>query len=144
MIQQLVQRLIDAAGLPPAVAATQVLTADPLDLVLYMERLWNAFSPPPPPAVAPRARQAMLNFGQFNGLPLAPHPELGPSGLCLRPGEHPDRADPAPRWFREYRSGEGLGDPDAGHATLAGRHRGPDVRRAQPHPRLAVDQHGPA
>lgn len=112
MIQQLVQRLV-AAGLPLPDAAREVLAADPLDLVLYMERMWSAFSPSPgTPLGLLRARDQFLQFGEFNGLPLAAAPNwdhLAYSYVL----ENTRVVQILRRVIREYRSGEGLGIPSA-------------------------------
>jgi hypothetical protein len=112
MIQQLVQRLV-AAGLPLPDAAKEVLAADPLDLVLYMERMWSAFSPSPGTATGvARARDQFLQFGEFNSLALAPAPNwdhLAYSYVL----ENTRVVQILRRVVREYRSGEGLGIPSA-------------------------------
>ena len=66
MFQQLVQRMV-AGGMSRDAAAAAVLGADPFDLVLHMEQVWNIFNPwsPNAPPAGP-ARQALFNLGFFN------------------------------------------------------------------------------
>jgi hypothetical protein len=118
MIQQLVALLMKNKSLSQSDAALAVLSADPLDLILCMERLWKAFSPSPTPVPGTtRARDLLLQFGEFNTLVLPP---------VLPPGPPPPVWDHLAysyvlentravqilrRVVREYRSGEGLGVP---------------------------------
>jgi len=110
MFQQLVQRM----GGAPDVAAAKVLGADPFDLLLHLEQVWNDFNPwgsgnPPPPAG--RARQTLINSGAFFGNPPAPNApawdHLGYSYVI----ENTRAVQILRRVVREYRSGEGLGVP---------------------------------
>jgi hypothetical protein len=117
MIQQLVQRLVTLnIASTREDAAALVLAADPLDLVLHMEQVWDAFDPwgsngPP----AGPARQALWLTGQFSNA--APIPSLPP----VYPGwdhfgysyvlENTRAVQILRRVVREYRSGEGLGIP---------------------------------
>jgi hypothetical protein len=72
MIQQLVSRIM-TAGFSRDDAAQAVLTADPLDLFLHIEQVWNAANPPPViPGLGLPARTAMTGGGQFAGF--APPP----------------------------------------------------------------------
>ena len=87
MIQQLVQRIIGGVPLSREQAAATVLTADPFDLVLHMEQVWNAFSdpaPPTPPApLSPPARPAFLSSGHSTHSFRPPGRRMGPSWLQL-------------------------------------------------------------
>jgi hypothetical protein len=75
MIQQLVQRLVDAtATFEPGVtdkvqrlrlAADQVLRADPLDLILYMEEAWDR-SEPKTPGERSAARETFYGTSAFH------------------------------------------------------------------------------
>lgn len=115
MIQQLVQRI--AAGLPAAppprdVAAATVLGSDPLDLVLHLEQVWDAFNPWAPNArPAGPARRALWEIGGFSafvpidGAPAWDH--LGYSYVL----ENTRAVQILRRVVREYRAGEGLGIP---------------------------------
>ena len=120
MIQQLVYRLVAATSLTKEEAAARVLTADPVDLLLHMEQVWNAFSPEPQNAPLPLpARQTFLLSNQFNteqsadpkghlpvpGVPAWDH--LGYSYVL----ENTRAVQILRRVVREFRSGEGLGIP---------------------------------
>lgn len=111
MIQQLVNRIMEGGSSKEA-AALRVLGADPFDLVLHMEQVWNVFdpwSPNPPPAGV--ARQNLFATGEFNNF--APTPgapawdHLGYSYVL----ENTRMVQILRRVVREYRSGEGLGIP---------------------------------
>jgi len=122
MIQQLVKRIFDV-GLPPFNGAPQVLpgdlnaaagavlSADPLDLALYMEQIWDLFDPwSPNPKPAGPARTSLWLTGRFsmlgtNGNPAWDH--LGYSYVL----ENTRAVQILRRVVREYRSGEGLGIP---------------------------------
>lgn len=111
MIQQLVQRLI-AAGMSRDDAAGAVLFSDPLDLVLHMEQVWDAFNPwAPNPRPAGPARQAMWTLGRFGPLALVDRvpawDHLGYAYVL----ENTRAVQILRRVVREYRSGEGLGVP---------------------------------
>jgi len=119
MIQQLVQRV--AAGVPalaipgmPANAATAtVLMADPLDLVLHMEQVWNTFMPWGPANGQPAgpARAFLFGTGQF--APYVPQANL-PSWEHLGYSyvlENTRAVQIFRRIVRAYRSGESLGIP---------------------------------
>jgi len=123
MIQQIVKRIFDI-GLPamgvdfPAVppnnlpaAAAAVLSADPLDLTLYMEQLWHEFNPwaPNAPPAGP-ARRSLFAQGRFNGLGTPANPmwdHLGYSYVL----ENTRAVQILRRVVREYRGGEALGIP---------------------------------
>ncbi|AKU99518.1 hypothetical protein AKJ09_06182 [Labilithrix luteola] len=108
MIQQLIQRMMGLApGMSKEAAATQVLSADPFDLMLHMEQVWNAFAP-----TSQGARTKLLATGAFNtyapapnGIPAWDH--LGYSYVL----ENSRAVQIFRRVLREYRSGEGLGIP---------------------------------
>jgi hypothetical protein len=111
MIQQLVQRLING-GQSPDDAAAAVLGADPFDLILHMEEMWNIFDPWAPNGVpAGPARIALYRTGRFSdptlatGLPRWDH--LGYAYVL----ENTRVVQIMRRVVREYRSGEGLGVP---------------------------------
>jgi hypothetical protein len=116
MIQQLVQRVAASLPGPPTAAlqnaATIVLGADPLDLVLHMEQVWDTFNPwAPNPRPAGPARQGLWAIGAFNllvpaaGLPAWDH--LGYSYVL----ENTRAVQIMRRVVREFRSGEALGVP---------------------------------
>src|SRR5947209_7994185 len=67
MIPQLVQRIVDAGiGFNQDQARDAVLQADPLDLVLHMSQVWEAYDPGSAAgALGPTARQAVAVSGQF-------------------------------------------------------------------------------
>lgn len=112
MIQQLVQRLMVAAGVTREEAAAKVLASDPMDLVLHMEQVWNKFNPwgPNPPPAGP-AREALWKTGDYkDAAPAAGAPawdHLGYSYVL----ENTRAVQILRRVVREYRSGEGLGIP---------------------------------
>ena len=129
MIRQLVNGIF-AAGLPavpshPGVAAGNmdaairaVLTADPLDLTLYVEQYWDSFNPSAGPS-----RRNLWASGRFNTI--APRlPIVAPTAteIGIPSWDHlaysyvieNSRASQIfRRVVREYRSGEGLGVPSA-------------------------------
>lgn len=115
MIQQLVARIVAGAlGHPPVtkeVAAATVLGSDPLDLVLHMEQVWDAFKPwAPNPRPAGPARQALWATGAFDAYVPPPGPawdHLGYSYVL----ENTRAVQILRRVVREYRAGEGLGIP---------------------------------
>jgi hypothetical protein len=117
MIQQLVQRYMNATGAPREVAALAVLGADPVDLVLHIEQVWNTFNPwapNPPPSPNGGAREALWGFGLFAQLPLlagaAAWDHLGYSFVL----ENTRAVQILRRVVKEYRSGENLGIPSVG------------------------------
>jgi hypothetical protein len=114
MIPQLVQHVVDAFGIPRDVAANTILAADPLDLVLRMEQVWNVYVPDPAttpnPSPAGPARVALINIGGFRTLPIPASPawdHLGYSYVL----ENTRIVQILRRVVREYRVGEGLGIP---------------------------------
>ena len=123
MIRQLVKGIF-IAGLPaappyPAVApgnlaaATDaVLTADPLDLTLYIEQYWDSYIPSAGPA-----RRNLWTSGRFNTI--VPAAAIGPNtpswdhlaySYVL---ENTRASQILRRVVREYRSGERLGVPSS-------------------------------
>lgn len=119
MIQQLVRQLA-APPITPAQAAVAVLTADPLDLVLRMEQVWNAadlWAPNPGPGggagPAGQARRALWGLGQFDAAALPPTggapawDHLGYAFIL----ENTRVVQIMRRVVRAFRSGEGLGVP---------------------------------
>lgn len=118
MIQQLVQRLIKGEapsipGIAQPEAAAAVLAADPLDLVLHMEQVWNAFRPAPPNSLRAPARQALIATSQFSAyVPLAGDAAWDHLGYSYAL-ENTRAVQILRRVVREFRSGEGLGIPSA-------------------------------
>lgn len=118
MIPQLVRNLLpeDQRDNPMAgakgAAAMEVLTADPLDLILYMEQVWDEANPGAP-GDNKSARDELWKMGRFRDkLPRASGRE-GPwdhlaYGYVL---ESTRIVQIFRRIIREYRSGEGLGIP---------------------------------
>jgi hypothetical protein len=112
MFQQLVQARARALApgvdpLPGAVvqqAASEILTADPMDLILYMERIWNEAT-----GTAGDARKALIRSGALSGLaiPSRPWDHYG-YAFAL---ENTRAVQIFARVIREFRSGEALGIP---------------------------------
>lgn len=105
MIQQLLERMVKA-GRSKEQAAMDILTADPLDLMLHMEQVWSAAGHP-----AGAARQALWATGRFEAFA----PPAGTRawdhlgyGYAL---ENTRAVQILRRVVRGYRSGEGLGIP---------------------------------
>jgi hypothetical protein len=119
MIQQLVQRLIDG-GMPKLDAASVVLTADPLDLILYMEKVWDRVDPPLPAPPIVEARQKLYALGRFDSVEPV-NPAMGTVDLTrLDLWDHFAYAyvlentrvvQILRRIVRAYRTGEALGAP---------------------------------
>lgn len=117
MIVQLVKRIIDGVpsrpARPEAQAIEEVLAADPLDLMLFMEQVWEAAAPwgaGQPSGGA--ARRALWLSGEF--APYAPIPGIAPMWEHLGYSyvlENTRAVQILRRVLREYRSGEGLGVP---------------------------------
>lgn len=122
MIQQLVLRIIKgvpADGRLPAIpgvtqddATAQVLAADPFDLALHQEQVWDAFNPwasTQPPADS--ARASLWELGAFKRfLPVAGTPawdHLGYSYVI----ENTRAVQILRRVVHQYRAGENLGIP---------------------------------
>ncbi|GAB4099271.1 hypothetical protein [Sinomonas halotolerans] len=110
MIQQLVRRLT-GGGVTQQQAAERVLTADPMDLILHMEQVWDAanlWQDPVGPAGA--ARRSLIQLGAFSGDAPTASPawdHLGYSFVL----ENTRALQIIRRVVREFRSGEGLGVP---------------------------------
>ncbi len=110
MIPQLVERLggLDTHGL-------EVLSADPFDLILHMEQVWDAANPTLPSP----GRQALWNSGSFAAFGPVPATDLKifePAWDHLGYGyvlENTRVVQIFRRVVREYRTGEGLGIPSA-------------------------------
>jgi len=113
MIPQLVRRLIDpGAGIPDyGTAAGEVLLADPLDLVLYIEQVWNdanVWELVPGPAGI--ARTNLIASGAFHGFP----PDASPAWdhlIYAYAVENTRIVQIMRRVVREFRMGERLGIP---------------------------------
>ena len=105
MILQLVQSLIDS-GQSRDDAARLILTADPFDLMLRMEQVWDAANS----TQISLARQNLWSTGDFSNLPIAASPawdHLGYSYVL----ENTRAVQILRRVVREYRAGEALGIP---------------------------------
>jgi hypothetical protein len=110
MIPQLVQQIAAVTG-DLAGAQADVLTADPLDLVLRMEQVWNQanlWSQTQPPAGA--ARIALIASGAFAGVPMPSQPAWDHM-IYAYAIENTRAAQILARVVRAFRSGEGLGVP---------------------------------
>lgn len=126
MIPQLVKRI--SAGLPANVpnpgdpaappvseaeAALRVLTADPYDLMLHMEQVWDAFDPwAPAPRPAGPARRSVWQRGAFARYV----PTVGPAWDHLGYSyvlENTRAVQVMRRVVHRYRTGESLGVPSA-------------------------------
>ena len=110
MIPQLVQQLGTATGDLPG-AQADVLTADPLDLVLRMEQVWDTadlWAQGQPPAGP--ARAALFATGAFAALPLPAQPAWDHLVYAYAL-ENTRAAQILARVVRAFRSGEGLGVP---------------------------------
>lgn len=121
MFIQLVERIAagDAASAPGASTATAgsdaldavILAADPLDLMLHMEQVWDAFDPwKPEPRPAGPARRTRWTTGAFAHF----EPEAGPAWHHLAYAfmlENTRAVQILQRVVRLYRSGESLGVP---------------------------------
>ncbi|GAA2198672.1 hypothetical protein [Sinomonas flava] len=110
MIQQLVRRLT-GGGTTQQQAAARVLTADPMDLILHMEQVWDAANLwQDPVGPAGPARRALIQLGGFAGNGPAAGPawdHLGYSFVL----ENTRAVQIIRRVVRELRAGEGLGIP---------------------------------
>ena len=119
MIRQLADRFATAQGITANEAAAEILQADPLDLILHMEQIWNAAQPwgPAPNLPAGQARLALAAFGRFtNVVPLPPTPPIPPVPAWDHLGysyvlENTRAVQIFRRVVRAYRSGESLGIP---------------------------------
>lgn len=132
MFQQLVQRMV-GPGVGAPQAALSVLTADPMDLVLHMEQVWNTANvwavpaPPAPPGPAGDVRRGLWAFGRFNQYAPVANPAWDHLGYAFAL-ENTRAVQILHRVVRELRSGENLGIPsvetqrwlDATEAVLFG------------------------
>lgn len=112
MIQGLVKRLVGTSGITdPADAAQRVLTADPLDLALYLEQMWYTSGPLGGGGLggAGPARQALWSLGAFAGIPTPPQAweHLAYSYVL----ENTRAVQILRRVVQKYRAGESLGIP---------------------------------
>lgn len=107
MFQQLVDRLALHRGVPRTEAASAVLSADPMDLILYMEQVWHQAGLTGP---AGGARRALISTGDLFGLPHRPPPVWDHLGYAYVL-ENTRAVQIFARVVREFRSGEGLGIP---------------------------------
>lgn len=123
MINQLIQRIFNGglpdmgAGYPQVLpgdvsaAGQAVLSADPLDLTLYMEQVWDLFDPwATNPKPAGPARRGLWNMGRFAAIGTEANPawdHLGYSYVL----ENTRAVQILRRVVREYRAGEALGIP---------------------------------
>jgi hypothetical protein len=114
MIPLLIQRIVDGVGgnapMTKEEAAQRLLQADPFDLVLHMEQLWDIARPWGAAPAAGPGRRALYTMGEFatyvpSDLPAWDH--LGYSYVL----ENTRIVQILHRVVREYRSGEGLGMP---------------------------------
>jgi len=114
MIPLLLQRIVDGVGgnlpMTKEEAALRLLQADPFDLVLHMEQLWDIAKPWGAIPAAGPGRQALFATGEFatyapTDLPAWDH--LGYSYVL----ENTRIVQILRRVVREFRSGEGLGLP---------------------------------
>lgn len=121
MIQQLVQRLIaDQANFKPGetdpakrvkLAANAVLTADPLDLILYMEEVWDTADLPVGDDLN-AARRKLYETGYFHRWPPAQTSSYFPPWDHFAYAyvlENTRAVQILRRVVREYRTGEALG-----------------------------------
>jgi hypothetical protein len=105
MIPQLIERM--TSQMTKEAAGAVLLTADPLDLLLHMEQLWDFAAAP---AIPSPARRALWQTGRFNGFA----PKEMPAWEHLAYSyvlENSRAVQILRRVVREYRSGEGLGIP---------------------------------
>jgi hypothetical protein len=119
MIPQLTRRLLTAPGTGPTIpvsnageAAAAVLTADPFDLVLYMEQVWDSANvwAPNVPVVPPIARSTLFSLGAFFGYEPVPGPAWDHL-IYAYAIENSRVVQIMRRVVRQFRLGEGLGVP---------------------------------
>lgn len=131
MIPQLVSRRATVVAGGQAQAAAEVLGADPLDLVLHMDEVWNQaalWAPNPPPFGT--ARGALVGLGAFSGAPPIPAGPAWDHLIYAFAIENTRAPQILARVVRAFRSGEGLGVPsistqrwlDATEVLLFGAH----------------------
>jgi hypothetical protein len=123
MIPQLVQQIAAVNGGDLAGAQAAVLTADPLDLVLRLEQVWNEadlWAQGQPPAGPARSQLLAMNAfatGGWRPPPLGPTPVPMPAQpawdhlIYAYAIENTRAAQILARVVRAFRSGEGLGVP---------------------------------
>lgn len=110
MIPQLVNRLVDFGGLTREQAVGRVLGADPADLVLYLDRVWDAANPGIPQGL----RQQLVNISAFSDAAFSQGLANGRwwdhfgYSFCI---ENTRAAQILLRVVRAFRSGEALGVP---------------------------------
>lgn len=110
MIPLLVQRIVTKDGITKEQAALKVLIADPFDLTLHMEQLWDVTQPWGAQLSAGKARRSLWANGDFATYVPAELPawdHLGYSYVL----ENTRIIQILRRVVREFRSGEGLGVP---------------------------------
>jgi hypothetical protein len=114
MIPLLLQRMVtgNALNLPmnKEDAAKRLLMADPFDISLYMDQVWDLAKPWDPMPAAGAGRRKLYALGEFASYPPTDTPawdHLGYSYVL----ENTRIAQILRRVVREYRSGEGLGLP---------------------------------
>jgi hypothetical protein len=115
MIPQLVKSLVDQRVYPDDVSAGRaVLSADPLDLVLYMEQLWD-IADEQPGETTKEGRKELYRLGRFSGLKPNSDDPRGYAGwdhlIYAYVLESTRAVQILRRVVREYRSGEALGIP---------------------------------
>jgi hypothetical protein len=110
MIQQLVSRVMAATGLTRNLAAQVVLTADPLDLFLYIERVWSAANAVPAVGgLSPPARAALGGGGQFGNVAPPPGSRAWDHLAYSYVLENTRAVQILRKVVRAFRSGESLG-----------------------------------
>lgn len=126
MIQQLVQRLVSlgAGAVTTEQAATQVLLADPMDLVLHMEQIWQAAAPWGPNTTAPPVttgpttskakgiRESLWELGAFSdSAPPRSSPPAWDHLIYAFALENTRAYQILRKVVKEFRAGESLGVP---------------------------------
>lgn len=116
MIQQLVARLMATRGLSAERAAATVLTADPLDLALHQEQVWDAANlwASASPGPSGGTTRALWGFGAFTDVtpPSVPGSASTPAWDHLGYAYVVENTRVVPifrKVVREFRSGEALG-----------------------------------
>ncbi|MCA0939885.1 hypothetical protein LCM08_08875 [Salipiger pacificus] len=111
MITEMIGRVAAQRGLTSPVATALVLRADPLDLVLYQEQVWEAYRlAQASPAPTGTARQAFWNLAEFQDCTPVNNPawyHLGASYVL----ENSRVLQIFRKVVQEYRGGETLGIP---------------------------------
>lgn len=109
MIQQLVQSIVDGGGAPDQ-AAADVLAADPMDLVAYMEQVWAEADLWSEGVPTSGARRLIWNAGRFSAFAPAASPAWDHAGYAYVL-ENTRAVQIIARVVREFRAGEALGIP---------------------------------